>query len=546
MYKITLILFLFFVFAQTAWSNITIKGHVENAEGKTITNAHAHAARLDGSVFKPLVSSEIDSKGNFIFKLEPGTYYNLYITAADHIGYTIPIITDKNDVTIDVNIQLQANQYVNDFDNVKVLGDWNNFKMASAAEMNRQDDGTYVFELETDKDETAYQLYDLDVNGHTVNGTNQDRFEYDGGGDYQSIIKTKDGKARIIFDPKKLLVVKNKNLPSVEFPNDTEMSQIAEIQQKSELEKEKYYAARSAYYGQHKSIDGFAFDLSNPAQYLTEKMNGTNPLIRRFAAIKYVNLIELGLEKSDPEKVIKILPVTDPFWASEAFSLRNIYKKAYGPEKADQLISKDFNQIKSKGVRAKILAMQGIEAKEKDDMTRVSEIYKILAADYSDQNDIRWYVEQLNPDRSIAKGKPVPDFNVKLLHSDDTISKESLLGKYYLIDFWAVWCSPCRAEMPTLHEAFNEFKNSNFTIISLSFDPKADAVDKYRKESWAMPWNHSFVDGGFKNDLSKRFEVNGIPKPILVNPDGIIVATETELRGENLKKTLKKYLNKSM
>ena len=121
-----------------------------------------------------------------------------------------------------------------------------------------------------------------------------------------------------------------------------------------------------------------------------------------------------------------------------------------------------------------------------------------------------------------------------------------MLGKYYLIDFWAVWCGPCRAEMPNLHEAYNEFKSDNFTILSLSFDPRAEAVDKYRKETWAMPWLHSFIEGGFNNDLSKRFEVLGIPKPLLVNPQGIIVATETELRGENLKKTLSKYLTKTL
>ncbi len=59
-----------------------------------------------------------------------------------------------------------------------------------------------------------------------------------------------------------------------------------------------------------------------------------------------------------------------------------------------------------------------------------------------------------------------------------------------------------------------------------------------------MPWLHSFVEKGFQNDLSKRFEVIGIPKPILVNPDGVIVATEDELRSEKLLETLEKLLTK--
>ena len=67
-----------------------------------------------------------------------------------------------------------------------------------------------------------------------------------------------------------------------------------------------------------------------------------------------------------------------------------------------------------------------------------------------------------------------------------------------------------------------------------------------RKDKWGMPWLHTFVEKGKENKLSKRFEVSGIPKPILVNPQGIIIATGMELRGEELEKTLNKYLNTTM
>ena len=66
-------------------------------------------------------------------------------------------------------------------------------------------------------------------------------------------------------------------------------------------------------------------------------------------------------------------------------------------------------------MRAKILAMQGISAKENDDMKRATGIYNILSSQYADQKDIDWYVGQINPNKAIAKGKPVPDFQIKLL-----------------------------------------------------------------------------------------------------------------------------------
>ncbi len=57
-----------------------------------------------------------------------------------------------------------------------------------------------------------------------------------------------------------------------------------------------------------------------------------------------------------------------------------------------------------------------------------------------------------------------------------------------------------------------------------------------------MPWKHAFVEGGFESDVAGRFEVVGIPKPILIGPDGQIVATASDLRGEDLLKTLEEHL----
>ena len=111
-------------------------------------------------------------------------------------------------------------------------------------------------------------------------------------------------------------------------------------------------------------------------------------------------------------------------------------------------------------------------------------------------------------------------------------------GQVYLIDFWAVWCGPCIAEMPNLHKVYEKYKDEGFTILSLSFDGSPDEVTEYREGEWKMPWLHAFVKGGFQADVAKSFQVLGIPKPILIGKDGAILATERDLRGEKLDKTL--------
>ena len=139
----------------------------------------------------------------------------------------------------------------------------------------------------------------------------------------------------------------------------------------------------------------------------------------------------------------------------------------------------------------------------------------------------------------ISVGAPVPDFSLPLLDGEGDVSGESLLGRVYLLDFWAVWCLPCIDEMPTLHAAYERFKDEGFEIVSLSFDDSPDEVRAFRGTQFPMPWLNAHVAEGFGGELARRFEVRGLPKPILVGPDGRILALSSgKLRGVLLERTL--------
>jgi thiol-disulfide isomerase/thioredoxin len=154
----------------------------------------------------------------------------------------------------------------------------------------------------------------------------------------------------------------------------------------------------------------------------------------------------------------------------------------------------------------------------------------------------RWTDDEFAKDR-IQAGKSVPAFTfVSLDDPKVTYTNWNMLGKVYIIDFWATWCGPCVGEMKYLHEAHKKYRDEGLEIISVSLDSDPGYVRDFRRHNWSMPWRNTVLDKGFQSDVADRFRIWGIPAPILVNRTGRIIATEGELRGESLDRTLAHFL----
>jgi thiol-disulfide isomerase/thioredoxin len=192
-------------------------------------------------------------------------------------------------------------------------------------------------------------------------------------------------------------------------------------------------------------------------------------------------------------------------------------------------------------VRAAFLSIALQNAFTRQDANSVGRLHTRLLADFGDTTYARRAVD-MAPARNIQAGKPVPEFNLPLLDDPATrLTPKALAGKVYLIDFWAVWCGPCVGEMPNLHAAYDRFKDKGLVIFSVSFDEKDKDVADFRRTKWPMPWFNARLDG-FDNETARAFEIVGVPKPILVGPDGRILATGAELRGDRLIETIGKAL----
>ena len=139
-------------------------------------------------------------------------------------------------------------------------------------------------------------------------------------------------------------------------------------------------------------------------------------------------------------------------------------------------------------------------------------------------NEIKYVINNL------FVGTTAPDFAM----ADTTgtqISLSSFRGKYVLIDFWASWCIPCRAENPTLVKIMKKYKSRNFTILSISLDnekkPWLKAIN-----SDDLEWTHLSDLSGWGNPVRLNYYITLIPNNYLVAPNGKIIARN--LQGDQL------------
>lgn len=586
-----------------------VSGTLMTAAGKPATTGIVRLTDALGAAVSVTVTP--DASGAFSLSIPHHGAYMVSFAAPQHRTVTVPLLLGSVDKSITAQIQLEplfevssptaakqqskqlksskpskqsstqhsakssfagapSGQGALTIKDVRIVGSWNNFNYQNAAAMNKASDGTYTIELAPPADSIEFQFLVEMSNGKryvlsgmsaatavgsSVVGTMEFRpmnnyaSMFDGFRSYQKVAANKPLVLR--FDPA-LLPRGQQSATVLTFDKEHEyLAEMARLERRTGDEIGDLTTAARKFFEAGGEREKFRYDVAPLQADLRRVMsNDKHPLVlRQFAAAKFMRPLQQfmtgdGRDEAALAIVREVLPASSSAWEIAWEGAIETYART--PAGREEFLK----QQPSAKVRARVLINELANAMNAGSEERAKTVFARLKEQFASLDDsfVQNVLKTVRVSKEVAVGKPVPDFEVRLLNDDGSsgnlISNQSLRGKYYMLDFWAVWCGPCRGEMPVLHNAFEKFKD-RLTVLSLSFDKTVNDIVIYRKRrDTPMPWLHAFVEKGFESDVARVFEVDGIPKPLLVDPNGMIVAMQDELRGDMLEKTLERVLPK--
>ncbi|MEH6681160.1 MAG: TlpA disulfide reductase family protein [Sediminicola sp.] len=167
----------------------------------------------------------------------------------------------------------------------------------------------------------------------------------------------------------------------------------------------------------------------------------------------------------------------------------------------------------------------------------VKSLYDALSPEMKETQPAKNISEKLSKAETTSIGSKAPNFSAPT-PSGGELALNDVLGKVTIIDFWAAWCKPCRAENPNVVNVYNKYHDKGLNIIGVSLDRKAEDWKKAIEDD-GLVWNHvSNVD--YFDVIAKMYNVQAIPATFILDANGTIIAKD--LRGPALEEKIAELL----
>ena len=277
------------------------------------------------------------------------------------------------------------------------------------------------------------------------------------------------------------------------------------------------------------SVDAYSVENSDFRKQLETFKNIVSSYY--ISVIDYYDDIKTDIPTAiNPEEITKIIPATSPLWETNyqlpimVFSGYKFPASIQGYSETlksnieylrELVISHPNNDVAGYTINFCLPSfMLSGDTKLMDEFS----IYFNARNEYCD-NVRASFENYFSPSRAIKVGNQLPAFEFVSMEDKNVVySNKTFEGKIYLIDFWATWCEPCMKEMQSLHKTYEKYKGTGkFDILSVSIDSSPVLVENFKRNKWEMPWKNVVIVKGKKSREALMFEVNFIPKMILVD-----------------------------